>query len=413
MKIARCFGGAISALLVVWCTWAVASRSDQGHPTLWAHNGSVVYLIKSGKGRAFHYQEPRAEMIQAGAHRGALLFTGQSNNHQYTGTAFVFNSRCGQLPYHVSGPIRDDHERVQLKGRAPRVGSDCQVIGYVEDTLDFELIKGVPTSNLSLPPLPHTLETVNNDARVLSAPLKREGGTFLVPILINKAIVLDFVVDSGAADVSITQDVFLTLVRTGTIQESDLTGKKTYTMANGSAESLSTFKIRSLTLGGTTIENVDGSVSPVEGSLLLGQSFLSRFKSWSLDNAKGVLALEPYSAQTENTVLYAPSPSIAPVDATKEEYSVVKNLNMREFPDPKSPNALTHWEPEDFVPQGTTFRTKPFCTNGPTGYIWCRVTFQHHNTQTSGWVAGYYLWSTKDRRRVACLYPSPDPDCTR
>jgi predicted aspartyl protease len=34
------------------------------------------------------------------------------------------------------------------------------------------------------------------------------------------------------------------------------------------------------------IENVKAGIAPVAGELLLGQSFLSRFKSWSIDNAK-------------------------------------------------------------------------------------------------------------------------------
>jgi predicted aspartyl protease len=39
------------------------------------------------------------------------------------------------------------------------------------------------------------------------------------------------------------------------------------------------------------IENVRGSVANVKGDLLLGQSFLSRFKSWSIDNARQALVL--------------------------------------------------------------------------------------------------------------------------
>jgi clan AA aspartic protease (TIGR02281 family) len=385
-------------------TWA-----EQGQPTLWSHNGSVFYLVKSGKGREFHYKEPRPEMVHAGAYRGALLFAGQSNNHEYSGTAFLFSSRCGQLPYHVSGPIIDNHERVHLKGRAPRIGFDCSVIGYVDDTLDFQLIKTAPETAI---PIPQTSSPASASTPLLSAPLKRESGAFLVPVLINKAIVLDFVVDSGAGDVTIPQDVFSTLIRTGTIQESDLTGTKTYRLANGSTEALPTFKIRSLTLAGTVIQDVSGSVTAVEGSLLLGQSFLTRFKSWSIDNAKEALVLEPYGGQSRQ-VLDARRELPAPSPDAQEAYSVVKNLNMREFPDPKSANALSRWAPEDFVPQGTTFTGQRFCENGPTGYIWCRVTYNHHNTQTTGWVAGYYLWSGKDNRRVACLYPSPDPDCTR
>jgi predicted aspartyl protease len=403
--------GKITLALLVVCSSGAAlpTQAEQGQPTLWSHNGSVFYLVKNGKGREFHYEKPRAEMVQAGAYRGALLFAGQSNNHQYSGTAFLFSSRCGQLAYQVSGPILDNHERVHLKGRAPRVGPDCTVTGYVDDTLDFQLIKAPPEAAI---PIPQTSPPASTSTPSLSAPLKREGDTFLVPVLINKAIVLDFVVDSGAGDVTIPQDVFTTLIRTGTIQESDLTGTRTYRLANGPTEALPTFKIRSLTLAGTVIEDVSGSVTAVEGSLLLGQSFLTRFKSWSIDNAKEALLLEPYGGRSP-PVFDARRESPAPAPDTQEAYSVVKNLNMREFPDPKSANVLSRWAPEDFVPQGTTFTGERFCQNGPTGYIWCHVTYHHHGTQTGGWVAGYYLWSAKEKQRVACLYASPDPDCSR
>jgi hypothetical protein len=33
-------------------------------------------------------------------------------------------------------------------------------------------------------------------------------------------------------------------------------------------------------------------MTPVHGSLLLGQSFLSRFRSWSIDNGRQVLVLD-------------------------------------------------------------------------------------------------------------------------
>jgi predicted aspartyl protease len=44
-------------------------------------------------------------------------------------------------------------------------------------------------------------------------------------------------------------------------------------------------------VGGKVLENVTGSVAPVRGGLLLGQSFLSRFKSWSIDNRRQILIL--------------------------------------------------------------------------------------------------------------------------
>ena len=53
-----------------------------------------------------------------------------------------------------------------------------------------------------------------------------------------------------------------------------------------------TFRIRSLAVGGKIVENVTAAVVPVTGSLLLGQSFLNRFGLWSIDNNKQSLVLE-------------------------------------------------------------------------------------------------------------------------
>jgi clan AA aspartic protease (TIGR02281 family) len=136
----------------------------------------------------------------------------------------------------------------------------------------------------------HT-EAPSNTTRT-EVPLKSLGGTFVVPVFINGAITLNFVVDSGAADVSVPADVVGTLTRAGTIAKTDFIGKQTYVLADGSTVPTNTFVIRSLKVGDILIENVTGSVSPAAGSLLLGQSFLQRFKSWSMDNNKHVLVLE-------------------------------------------------------------------------------------------------------------------------
>ena len=124
-------------------------------------------------------------------------------------------------------------------------------------------------------------------------PLNKVGGTFVVPVQINGAITLDFTIDSGAADVSVPADVFSTLTRTGTIRDTDIIGEQTYVLADGSEANAMTFTIRSLKIGNKVVENVRGSVASAKGSLLLGQSFLERFKSWSIDNSQHELLLEP------------------------------------------------------------------------------------------------------------------------
>ena len=124
-----------------------------------------------------------------------------------------------------------------------------------------------------------------------AVPMISDGGTFKVPVTINGQLTLNFVIDSGASDVSIPADVVLTLWRTGTITEADFQGKQTYQMADGSTVPSQRFVIRSLKVGDKVSENVTGSIAPLAGSLLLGQSFLTGFKSWSIDNQRQALIL--------------------------------------------------------------------------------------------------------------------------
>ena len=125
-----------------------------------------------------------------------------------------------------------------------------------------------------------------------SVRVVRDSGTFKVPVRINGVLELHFTVDSGASDVTIPADVARTLFRTGTISDSDFIGEQTYRLADGSTVRSRTFRIRQLEVGGRTVTNVLGSIGGVESSLLLGQSFLSRFQRVSFDYGQGVLILE-------------------------------------------------------------------------------------------------------------------------
>jgi clan AA aspartic protease (TIGR02281 family) len=149
-----------------------------------------------------------------------------------------------------------------------------------------------PPQRVAALPSPKLSQPSSNSSQV-TVPLKvSRSGTFLVPVEINGRIVLDFTLDSGASDVTLPNDVFMTLKRTGTLKETDVVGQRTYVLADGSKTQSATFTIRSLKVGDIIVENVAASVAPSQGSLLLGQSFLQRFKSWSIDNATGGLLLE-------------------------------------------------------------------------------------------------------------------------
>lgn len=121
--------------------------------------------------------------------------------------------------------------------------------------------------------------------------LTEEGGTFLVPVQINGRLTINFTLDSGAADVQIPADVLLTLYRTGTVSEGDFLGSATYTLADGSTVPSDRFRLHSLQVGGQSVYDVAASIGSVTSTPLLGQSFLSRLGSWTLDNERHVLVV--------------------------------------------------------------------------------------------------------------------------
>jgi clan AA aspartic protease (TIGR02281 family) len=174
---------------------------------------------------------------------------------------------------------------------AKSLAQRCLQSGYVDCTQAPQVARrdddtAAPASTAALGGIPRT-----------RVPLRIDRGISFVPVEINGTLKLDFALDSGASDVSIPADVFSTLKRTATVKEADFIGQQSYVLADGSTTQSTTFKIRSLRIGTLVIEDVKASVTPAHASLLLGQSFLERFKSWSIDNTTHELLLEPRESQ--------------------------------------------------------------------------------------------------------------------
>ena len=281
-------------LIAIMCGFATfESVAAQGSgPSFWMHNGSIVYLIAKGSSRQFFYDQPREGIAEQGVQRGTLLFSGTSSGGRYYGTAYIFRGGCGSYSYEVNGPILNNYERVVLQGLAPHVGSDCRISRYFRDTLEFSLVASAPP--LRTPALP-SVATAPPDHVTLADPasirMEKEGGVYVVPVRFNDMITLNAIVDSGAGDMSIPADIVSTLMRTKTITDQDFLGQQTYVLADGSRVPSQQFRIRSLKVGNITIENVVASIGSVNGEILLGQSFLNRFKSWSVDNEQHTLTL--------------------------------------------------------------------------------------------------------------------------
>jgi hypothetical protein len=117
-------------------------------------------------------------------------------------------------------------------------------------------------------------------------PLMTNGGVYELPAKINGVITRNFILDSGAAEVSIPVDVVYTLVNAGTINNSDFLEGETYLLADGSALKSPRFIIRELEVGNHKFYNIPAFIGSAHSSLLLGQSFLSHISSWTIDNDK-------------------------------------------------------------------------------------------------------------------------------
>ena len=48
------------------CAARARKRRHRPEPTLWDHNGSVMYLVANGSSREFYYQKPRPGILEVG-----------------------------------------------------------------------------------------------------------------------------------------------------------------------------------------------------------------------------------------------------------------------------------------------------------------------------------------------------------
>ena len=154
-----------------------------------------------------------------------------------------------------------------------------------------------PTQKKEVPVVHQTPVTNKNTERKVkttgkeeTVPVKRYGNKlFYVPAKINNTITLEFLIDTGASGVVIPADVFLTLTRSYTIEESDLLPDSSYVLANGSKGTAKNVRIRTLTIGTTTITDVEAAIMPVESGLIIGQGVLEKLKGWRIDNERMLL----------------------------------------------------------------------------------------------------------------------------
>jgi clan AA aspartic protease (TIGR02281 family) len=121
--------------------------------------------------------------------------------------------------------------------------------------------------------------------------LENRNGLYLVPVQINGALTIDFAIDSGATQVTITADVASTLSRMGALAPEDYGDSANFRLADGTKLHATRVILRKIKVGTHEYSNVPAIVIPSSGAQLLGQSLLTRLGTWSIDNERHLLII--------------------------------------------------------------------------------------------------------------------------
>ena len=130
-----------------------------------------------------------------------------------------------------------------------------------------------------------------NDERVVEIPFTKAGGVTKVECTINN-LPLNFIFDTGASDVTISQVEANFMYKNGYLDSRDIVGKKTYQVATGAIAVGTTIILKEIEFGGLILRDVRASVVETQNApLLLGQTVLQRLGKIEIDNSQRILKI--------------------------------------------------------------------------------------------------------------------------
>jgi len=123
-------------------------------------------------------------------------------------------------------------------------------------------------------------------------PMKPRGsGTYEVNCKVND-LGLNFIFDTGASDISISQTEALFMLKNGYLSNNDIAGSRKYIDANGDIEVGTKIILKKVDFGGVILKNVSASVvNNKKAPLLFGQSALSKYGKIEIDNEKNTITI--------------------------------------------------------------------------------------------------------------------------
>ena len=127
------------------------------------------------------------------------------------------------------------------------------------------------------------LNYTNNNDQTTSISMREESGVYFVPIEIN-GVNMEFVFDTGASSISISETEALFLWKQGKLSENDFIGEVQFSDANGDISEGTIVNLKSVKIGDKVVYNVKASIVHNQiAPLLFGQSAMNRFGKITID----------------------------------------------------------------------------------------------------------------------------------
>ena len=153
----------------------------------------------------------------------------------------------------------------------------------------YEVIRKSEKKNKENPFSDRNLSFNKNKKEVIQ--LYESGGVSMLEANIA-GIDANVILDSGASDLSVPVALEYMLLENKVISEKDYLQPGLYTIADGSIKMASRFIVPYVIVDGVRVKEVQCSTNQSEDIILLGKSFLNRFKSWKIENELNQLILE-------------------------------------------------------------------------------------------------------------------------
>lgn len=129
------------------------------------------------------------------------------------------------------------------------------------------------------------------EEKVVEIPFTKTGGVTKVDCTINN-LPLNFIFDTGASEVTISQVEANFIYKNGYLDSRDIVGKKTYQVATGAIAVGTTIILKQIEFGGLILRDVRASVVETQNApLLLGQTVLQRLGKIEIDNTQRILKI--------------------------------------------------------------------------------------------------------------------------